>query len=100
MEMEDEEYEAVKALVDPVRLTILGELIKEEDYVAQLSKKLQIPRSQVVYHLGRLESHGYVQSHYRVLKKAASKGRAARFYKVNKERVAWAIKKYAQLVPK
>lgn len=82
----------VDAVLDRHRLAIIDVLTKrpkEGAYIEQVSKATGFERGAVAYHLGVLEDAGLVTSEYHILKRAVgkAKGKAARVYKINRERI-------------
>jgi DNA-binding transcriptional ArsR family regulator len=85
------------ALLNEKRVGIVTTLLSEPTYISKLEKRLKIDRSTVCYHLNILEEVGLVQSEYKILEAAHSKGRAGRTYSVNRGKLKEAIKAIEEL---
>lgn len=83
--MPDSRYEGqpLKAFADMKRIEILDSLLDKPKYISELADALKMDRTSVAYHLGVLESADLLQSHYEILEEPRSKGKAARVYSVN-----------------
>lgn len=71
------QIEQLKAVSDPLRITILSNLIEKPQTGQQLSQTLGIPRSKIHYHLGELEKNGIIE----VVRKEEKKGIMQKFYR-------------------
>ena len=69
--------EQLKALSDPLRMSILNRLIDGEYTGQQLSEILNIPRSKVHYHLQALEKNGIIE----VVRREEKNGILQKFYR-------------------
>jgi DNA-binding transcriptional ArsR family regulator len=83
MSRENDRGKLLKAIADPIRIDLLGALMKRPQYISQLAKTVDKDRSVVSYHLAVLESAGILDSHYVVLESPHSLGKAARVYSIN-----------------
>ncbi len=72
-----DKLEQLKALSDPLRITILSHLMEDSYTGQQLSEILEIPRSKVHYHLGELERNGIIE----VVRREEKSGIMQKFYR-------------------
>jgi DNA-binding transcriptional ArsR family regulator len=88
-----------EALVDPARMRIVNAIVespKRELYISQIVEATNMSRPTVVHHLRVLEKTGLVRSRYIILKQPSSKGRAARVFSVDQQKLAEAVKTLEQ----
>lgn len=92
--------ELVDAVLDETRLKLLNILVKfDRKYISELTKALDLDRATVSYHLSVLESAGVVSSEYKILDEPRSKGRAARYYSINRQKLNEAVEAVRGLLP-
>ena len=89
--------EAAHVIVEPLRKEIIKSLIESPKYISQIASSTKSDRSTISYHLGVLEKSGLVNSEYKVLVKPQSKGKAARVYTINRERLNEALEEVAKI---
>jgi len=82
--MSEETAKGGLILLHPVRWKIYQTLKANEKsmYIDQIAKAISEDRRLISFHLSTLEDNGFVDSEFKVIKKAASKGKAGRFYKL------------------
>ena len=77
----------------PVRQKIKGVLDQKRSlHIDAIAKEIDEDRRLTSYHLSVLEENGFARSEFKILEKAASKGRIARFFELTD--------KYEDLRPK
>jgi DNA-binding transcriptional ArsR family regulator len=97
MSNESDRGKTLKAIADPIRVDLLGALLKKPQYISQLAQTVKKDRSIVSYHLAVLESAGILNSHYEVLEPPHSAGKAARVYSVNMDKLRAAINQLKEI---
>jgi len=85
------------SLLNRARVDIISGLLAKPRNISELEKQLDINRSTICYHLNTLEEVGILQSKYKILQAAQSKGRAGRIYSINTERLGEAIRAVEEL---
>ena len=88
------------SLLNRSRLEIVSHLLDKEQNISDLEKQTGIGRSAICYHLSVLEDVGMLESRYVILEAARSKGRAARIYSINHDKLQEAIKAIEELTIK
>lgn len=73
----------LQSFLNEFRMSIINQLLLEENNIADLVKKVKFERSKVCYHLSILESEKILKSRYVILKEAHSKGRAGKVFSIN-----------------
>lgn len=87
-----EQSKLLQSIFNEIRISIIGLLLLGKKNIADIERKLKIPRNNICYHLNILENAKILESEYVILQAAHSKGRAGRVYSINKERLAEAKK--------
>lgn len=80
------------------RLLILNSITSQPKYISQIVRETNLSRPTVCFHLGVLEQSQLVSSDYQVLEPPHSpSGKAARFYSINKPKLAEALAEFKKL---
>lgn len=71
-------------LLHPKRWQIYQTLKQKGEpmYIDTIAKAIRVDRRLISFHLSTLEENGFVESEFKVIEKATSKGKAGRFYKL------------------
>lgn len=86
------------SLLNETRVDIISHLLEKPQNIRDLEKQLKgINRSTICYHLNILEDVDILTSEYHILQTARSKGRAARFYSINRDKLREAIEAIEEL---
>lgn len=86
------------SLLNKSRVDIIGHLIRKPQHISDLDKQLKdINRSTICYHLNILEDADILMSEYQILQTAHSKGRAARVYSINHDKLQEAVQAIMEL---
>jgi len=72
----DEYTKVFDALSHPMRIKILGILVKEKQYVSELARMVNISRPLLYMHLKKLEAAGLITGHAEI----SSSGKATKYY--------------------
>ncbi|TMI40172.1 helix-turn-helix transcriptional regulator [Candidatus Bathyarchaeota archaeon] len=98
--LEAEPRKLVDAVLDLERLKLITALFERPPmYLSEIAKTVEIDRATLAYHLGVLERAGLVTSEYKILQTPRSKGKAARYYTLNREKWRQALEEVAKLLP-
>lgn len=92
--------ELAHVIVEPLRMKILLALKEGPKYISQIAAATKSDRSSVSYHLGVLEQYELINSEYKILVEPRSKGKAARVYSLDSERLEHALGEVDKLLPK
>lgn len=86
------------SLLNETRVDIISHLLEKSQNISGLERQLKkINRSTICYHLNILEDADILMSEYQILQTAHSKGRAARVYSINRDKLREAIKAIEEL---
>lgn len=86
------------SLLNETRVGIVSHLLGKPQNISDLEKQLKdTNRSTICYHLNILEDVGILESEYKILEAAQSKGRAARIYSINHDKLSEAIQAIEEL---
>lgn len=84
-EEKKEEGDIDGILCHPERLRIVLSLNKEPMYISELSRKLEIDRGLIAYHIGLLEAHEFLNGEHEISDNGNSKGRAVHKFAVTEK---------------
>ena len=88
------------AILDRERLSLVRVLLDHKAlYLTEIANISKTDRATSAYHLGVLEKAGIVSSEYRLLREAKFKGKAARFYSLNHDKLDQALREIAKIIP-
>jgi len=87
-----EESLLVQAVLNQSRIKIIEAILNNPLNVSQISKKVNLDRSTVVYHLGLLSKVGLVDEETKPVKTAHSTGVMGRYFSVNEDTLKQAVK--------
>lgn len=90
--LEVERSKLLQSIFNEIRISIINQLLLGKKNIADIEKKLKIPRNKICYHLNILENAKILESKYVILQGAHSRGRAGRVYSINQDRLAEAKK--------
>jgi DNA-binding transcriptional ArsR family regulator len=86
------EARLLRAIAEPTRQRLLVSLLDNgPQYISQLAKALNMDRTTISYNLSILEGSKILDSDYTILTKPHSKGKAARVYSVNHDKLKEAL---------
>src|SRR2546425_3225929 len=98
--LEAEPRKLVDAVLDLERLKLITALFERPPmYLSEIAKTVEIERATLAYHLGVLERAGLVSSEYKILQTPRSKGKAARYYTLDIEKMWQALAEVGKLLP-
>src|SRR2546422_4762825 len=98
--LEAEPRKLVDAVLDLERLKLITALFERPPmYLSEIAKTVEIDRATLAYHLGVLERAGLVSSEYKILQQPKSKGKAARYYTLNTQKIRQALAEVGNLLP-
>lgn len=98
--LEPEQRRIVDAVLDLERIKLITALFERQPmYLSEIAKTVEIERATLAYHLGVLERAGLVSSEYKILQTPKSKGKAARYYTLDIEKMWRALAEVGKLLP-
>jgi len=85
-------------LLNETRVSIISHLLSKPQNISELDKQLKnTNRSTICYHLNILEDVGILKSEYQILEAAHSKGKAARVFSINHDKLMEAVEAIQEL---
>ena len=95
---ENDKVKLRHSVLNEIRVNIINQLLDKAQNISDLEKRIKnINRSTICYHLNILEDAEILESEYQILQSAHSKGRAARVYSINRDKLTEAIKAIDEL---
>ncbi len=100
VKLEPEQRKIMDAILDVERLELVRILLEGKPlYLTEITKLSGMDRATLAYHLGVLERAGLVTSEYKILQEPRSKGKAARYYAINRSKWNEAVATMNRLLP-